>query len=256
MNLLIISDLHIGTNDHFETFGWKADEFILALEKIRTEEKIDRIILNGDVFELYKYSFEEICHKNPEIINYLLKDPCITYIKGNHDAVCPYGTNSLEFINTEGKSIYIEHGHCADFLNGTRLGRKIQTLGFNLLRFGIKNKFIFKTYKRIVLFNEAVNRIPKKYDSIKYLTHALRLLKNYDMVILGHTHKIESHKTYYSSSKKHYINSGTCSMGRFQGIIVNTNTMKYETLKFKNLKELLKDYRKSKPIIRELALTA
>ena len=256
MNLLIISDLHIGTNDHFETFGWDADDFIMAVEKIRTEENIDRIILNGDVFELYKYSFEEICLQNTKLVNYLLNDPGIVYIKGNHDAICQHGTNSIEIINPKGKSIYIEHGHSADFLNGTRLGRKIQTLGFSLLRWGIKNKFVFKIYKRIIILNEAVNKIPKKYDSIKYLTHALKLLKNYDMVILGHTHKIESHKTYYLSSKKHYVNSGTCSMGRFQGVIVNTDTMKYDTLKFKNLKDLLKEYRKSNPVIREFALTA
>ncbi|MFW5759136.1 MAG: metallophosphoesterase [Bacteroidota bacterium] len=254
MNLLVISDLHIGNNDHFETFGWRPSNFIKALEKVTKEEKIDKIVLNGDVFELYKYSFQEICRNNAELTEYLLHHPNIIYIKGNHDAICPFGEENITFTNSRGQKIYIEHGHSADFMNGTRLGRKIQTLGFNLLRWVSNMSWVLSTYLRIHEMHEAINKIPKRYDSIRYLSHALRLLKNNDLVLLGHTHKIEAHKTYYLNTKKHYVNSGSCSMGRFQGVIVDTETMKYETLKFKNYKELKKFYQKE--TVRELALSA
>lgn len=254
MNLLIISDLHIGNNDHFETFGWKPRQFIAALKKVISEEKIDKVILNGDIFELYKYSFEEIYNNNKTLVDFLLNNQNFIYIKGNHDAVCSFGLNSYKIENSRGQKIYIEHGHSADFMNGTRLGRNIQTFGFNLLRKGLGVDFILNTYRAIVDAHEAINRIPKKYDSIRYLTHALRLLQQYDMVILGHTHKIESHKTYYLNQKKYYFNSGSCSMGRFQGVIINTESLKHETLKFKNFKQLIKEY--YKPLIRELSLSA
>lgn len=254
MNLLIISDLHIGNNDHFETFGWKPQQFIAALKKVISEEKIDKVILNGDIFELYKYSFEEIYDNNKTLVDFLLNNPNLIYIKGNHDAVCSFGLNSYQIENSRGQKIYIEHGHSADFMNGTRLGRNIQTFGFNLLRKGLGVGFILNTYRAIVDAHEAINRIPKKYDSIRYLTHALRLLQQYDMVILGHTHKIESHKTYYLNQKKYYFNSGSCSMGRFQGVIINTESLKHETLKFKNFKQLIKEYHK--PLIKELSLSA
>lgn len=254
MNLLIISDLHIGNNDHFETFGWNPSDFIKAIEKVSREENIDKIVLNGDVFELYKYSFQEISKNNKKLTQYLLNHPDIIYLKGNHDAICPFGEDNITFTNRLGQSIYIEHGHSADFMNGTHLGRKIQTLGLNLLRWISKTSWVLKTYFRILEMNEAINKIPKKYDSIRYLSHALRLLKNNDLVLLGHTHKIEAHKTYYLNTKKQYINSGSCSMGRFQGVIVDTETLKYETLKFKNYKDLKKYYRKE--TVREFALSA
>lgn len=254
MNFLIISDLHIGNNDHFETFGWKPSHFIAALNKIRKEEKIDKIILNGDVFELYKYSLSEIMEVNQELCSYLLNDPDIIYIKGNHDAICTMGYDNYSYTNKKGQKIYIEHGHSADFMNGTRMGRTIQTFGFNLLRWISRMSWVLKIYFKILEVNEAVNKIPKKYDSIRYLSHALKLLKNNDMVVLGHTHKIEEHKTYYLNNKKHYVNSGSCSMGRFQGVLIDTETLKYETLKFKSYKELKKQYKQ--PKIWKLALTA
>ncbi len=254
MNLLVISDLHIGNNDYFETFGWKAKDFMDAIERIRYEHGVNKVILNGDIFELYKYSFREIYEKNHKLVNYLLNQKDFIFLKGNHDAICPHGEERFVMENTEGQKIYVEHGHSADFMNGTRLGRRMQTWGFNLLRWGSKAKWILGIYQRILEIEESINKIPKRYDSIRYLTHAMRLLKQYDVVILGHTHKIESHKTYYLSNKKLYINSGSCSLGRFEAVLINTVTLKYETLKFKNYRELLKEYNKSK--IKEYSLIA
>ena len=58
-----------------------------------------------------------------------------------------------------------------------------------------------------------------------------KLLKNADVVIFGHTHKIETHKTYYLNSKKIYLNSGSCSHGRFQAVTLDTETLFYDTIK-------------------------
>lgn len=255
MNLLVLSDLHIGNNDHFDSFGWQPEEFIRALEVMKFKEHIDKIVLNGDIFELYKYSFDEIKSSNKLIVDYLLNNKDVVYLKGNHDAICPFGQDIYRVENSKGKIIHIEHGHSADFMNGTHLGRKIQTLGFNLLRPFSKFRPVFNIYQKIQLMGEVINNIPKKYDSIRYLSYALRLLKHNDVVIMGHTHKIESHKTYYLNNKKLYINSGSCSMGRFQGVLIDTETLKHETFKFKNFNDLMKEY--SKPlVVREFAMSA
>jgi predicted phosphodiesterase len=86
-------------------------------------------------------------------------------------------------------------------------------------------------YFKIVALEEQINQIPKKYNTIKYLTYALKLLKEHDVVILAHTHKLESHHTYYLNKKKRYLNSGSCSLGRFQCIVMDTETLKYELIK-------------------------
>jgi predicted phosphodiesterase len=133
--------------------------------------------------------------------------------------------------NSKGQTIYIEHGHNADFLNGTAIGRSISRLGFKVLKRIVEFKWIERVYFRIVEWDDHVNRIPKKYNTFKYLNYALRLLRNFDVVVLGHTHKLESHKTYYLNAKKVYVNSGTCSLGRLQALILDTETLKFETIK-------------------------
>jgi predicted phosphodiesterase len=93
------------------------------------------------------------------------------------------------------------------------------------------SKSLIEIYFKLVASVERLNSIPKKYNTLKYLTYALRLLKDYDVVILAHTHKLESHHTYYLNKKKRYLNCGSCSLGRFQAIVLDTETLKYELIK-------------------------
>lgn len=230
MNLLVLSDLHIDNGDNFGSFGWKTKKFIKTLEEIVDYYQIDQVILNGDVFDLYKYSYKEVYARNFELISYLNRKKCI-FLRGNHDLLNPFAKDSHLIINSQGKKIHIEHGHNADFLNGTRLGRTISRVGFNLLKYIVKFKWVEKLYFKAVEYDDEVNRIPRKYNSYKYLKYALRLLRSYDVVILSHTHKLEMHKTYYLNSKKIYLNTGTCSLGRFQAVVMNTESLKYDTIK-------------------------
>lgn len=96
-NILIISDLHIGNGDIFDTFGWNEDEFISSLEIIKKNEKVDLIVFNGDVFEMYKYTWNQIYEKRKKLIDYIIENNYIL-IKGNHDAISPIGQNSWEYI--------------------------------------------------------------------------------------------------------------------------------------------------------------
>lgn len=230
MKVLVISDMHIGNGDKFGTFGWDADEFIAQVDQIRRLAKIDLIVLNGDIYELFKYKYEDIVASNPKLVEYL-NGPQFVYIKGNHDALSPYGLDHYQIRNKKGQTIHFEHGHNADFLNGTRIGRFLCKAGFDLLKLGIRSKWVLGVYFSIVKHGDQVDRIPRKYDSFKYLQYAMHLLKSYDMVILGHTHKIEEHKTFYLNTKKKYINCGSCSLGRFQAVVLDTESLKYDCIK-------------------------
>ncbi|MFH0841136.1 MAG: metallophosphoesterase family protein [Bacteroidota bacterium] len=230
MNLLIISDLHIDTCDSFGAFQWDEMEFISQVERIRDQYNIDKVVFNGDIFELLKYSYDEISRANPVLIGYFGSKDFI-FIKGNHDMVNDFGRDSVQFINSAGQKIYIEHGHNADWFNGSRFGRVIGKMGFSVLKKMSNSKYLMNLYFSIVTKGEQINHIPKRYDTLKYLIYALKLLKEHDTVILGHTHKLESHHTYYLNNKKRYLNCGTCSMGRFQGIVLDTESMKYELIR-------------------------
>ncbi len=230
MKLLILSDLHIGNGNSFDTFGWDSEGFIRHLEHLRTQYGIDQVILNGDTFELFKYSFAEIKKNHDDLISYFDKTECV-YIKGNHDLLSERGVDGLSLTNSSGQKIRIEHGHNADFLNGTPFGRFLCRAGLKLLQFLVSVRFFRKLYFKLVELDDEVNHIPRKYNSLKYLQYAMGLLRDYDVVVLGHTHKIEAHKTYYLNHKKRYLNTGSCSLGRFQAILLDTETLEYDTIK-------------------------
>jgi len=230
MNILVLSDLHIDTRDKFGTFQWNEMELIMQIERIRDMYSIDRVIFNGDIFELYKYTFDEIRNANGILMKYF-NDKDFIFIKGNHDIVNHFGIDYFQITNNQGQSIHIEHGHNADWLNGTKMGRTLAKFGLLLLKKMSRVKPLMDIYFKIVAFDDQINRIPKRYNTIKYLTYALRLLKEHDVVILAHTHKLESHHTYYLNKKKRYLNCGSCSFGRFQGIVLDTETLKYELIK-------------------------
>lgn len=230
MKLLVLSDLHIDTGDKFGTFGWKPKKFIKVLDDIIKHYGVDQVVLNGDVFELYKYSYADIAARNAKLIDYFNSKGFI-FIRGNHDLWNPKTKDHFNITNSKGKTLHIEHGHNADFLNGTSIGRFIGKLGFSFLKFIVKMQWAERLYFKIVEYDDEVNRVPRKYNSYKYLLYALKLLRKYDLVILGHTHKLELHKMFYINQRKQYLNCGTCSLGRFQAVLVDTETLANETIK-------------------------
>jgi predicted phosphodiesterase len=230
MNILVLSDLHIDTRDNFGTFKWDEIDLIIQIEHIRDIYNVEKVIFNGDVFELQKYRYEDIIKANPVLMKYLSVNDFVI-IKGNHDMVNDSGVDNFQLTNSHGQSIHIEHGHTADWFNGSRIGRSIGRFGMSILKKLSHSKWMMDIYFKIVAFEDQIYHIPKSYNTLKYLTYALKLLRKHDVVILAHTHKLESHHTYYLNKKKRYLNSGTCSMGRFQGILLDTETLKYELIK-------------------------
>lgn len=230
MKVLVISDLHIDTQDNIGTFHWDQHEMIGHIEKMRGKYGLDKVIFNGDTFELLKYSQEEINSANKRLIEYFDNDDFV-FINGNHDMFYEEGLEFYQITNSSGQIIHIEHGHNADWYNGSRLGRRLSKIGFSLLKRFSGAAVLRRTYFRIVSFKESLNRVPKKYNTLKYLTYSMKLLKDYDVVVLGHTHKLEAHHTYYLHKKKRYLNCGSCSLGRFQGIVIDTETLKYDFIR-------------------------
>jgi predicted phosphodiesterase len=230
MNILVLSDLHIDPHDSFGIFQWDEIDLIEQIESVKNLYSIDKIIFNGDTFDLHKYKFEDISRANPTLMEYFKKKDFI-FIKGNHDSVNDFGLQYFQITNSHGQTIHIEHGHKADWFDGTRLGRTISKFGLSSLKGMSHYNLLMKLYFKIVDLDNQINHIPKRYNTLKYLTYALRLLKEHDVVILAHTHKLESHHTYYLNKKKRYLNSGSCSLGRFQGIVMDTETLRYELIK-------------------------
>jgi hypothetical protein len=144
--------------------------------------------------------------------------------------VLGYGQDHFEIINSKREKILVEHGHRGDFVNGTAIGRFIGKLFYIILKLLARLSVTRAVYFHFIEHNDGLKG-HGKYNSYKYLRYAVKLLRNYDLVILGHTHKLEIHDTYRRGCKKRYINCGTCSFGRFQGIVIDTETLKLSTIR-------------------------
>lgn len=230
MKILVISDLHIDACDRLGTFRWDQKDLIRHLDKMREFYNLEKIICNGDTFELLKYTQEEISGANKMLMDYF-RDEDFVFINGNHDILNVSGREYYRITNSSGQVIHIEHGHNADWFNGSGMGRALSKFGFSILRTFSGFELLRKVYFGIVAVEESLNSVPRKYNTLKYLTYALNLLKDNDVVILAHTHKLESHHTYYLNKKKRYLNCGSCSLGRFQGIVLDTETLRYDLIK-------------------------
>ncbi len=246
MKLLVISDLHLGAGHHTDTFGWDTGEFIETVEHVISQYSIDRVVLNGDIYELYKFNYSEIEANHRDLVNYFrLRN--FYYIRGNHDMINDFGETELDIENSKGQKIHIEHGHNADFFDGSAPGQAISRLVFKILKQLTRYEPLNRLYFKLVELDSQINHIPRRYSTAKYLKYALKLLTKYDMVVLAHTHKVEAHKVYYLNNKKRYLNCGSCSLGEFQGVVVDTESLKYQTIKLGSAK-----YQERKSELREL----
>ena len=224
-----MSDLHITDNKHLGTFGWDEDDFIGKIETIKKRYAIDKVVLNGDTFDLYKGNYDDVVSRHKDLIDYLNRIDSV-FIKGNHDGMLGYGQDRFEIVNGKKEKILIEHGHRGDFINGTSIGRSIGKLFYAVLKLFARFSITRSLYFHFMEQDDGLKG-HGKYNSYKYLRYAVKMLRKYDLVILGHTHKLEIHDTYRRNSKKRYINSGSCSFGRFQGIVIDTETLKHTIIR-------------------------
>jgi len=230
MKIFVISDLHLEASETLGTFGWDHDDFIARMETVRKSHSIDKVVLNGDTFDMCKSPYERIVEKNGKLLEYLREIKAV-FIKGNHDCGMPFGQRHFGIINSKGEKVFIEHGHRGDFINGTSLGRFIGKTFYKILQYATRLALIRSWYYGYLERDEGL-RGHRRYNSYKYLRHAVKLHKKYDVVILGHTHKMEHHNTFSSGNFKRYFNSGSCSFGRFQGIVLDTESMEHVAIRF------------------------
>jgi len=229
MKFLVFSDWHLDTRDPLGWFGWNEDAFVQKLESAVHRYNPDKIILNGDIFELYRYRKAEIVESYPKLIH-VLDRLSVVYIRGNHDAVSQRGLDYYE-IHHNGKRVLIIHGHQADFLNGNPMMRGMVRMGMRLVRICSRMEWVRNFYIQVYKKLDTKPLDYRRENDFKYLYYALRLLdRRYDAVIMGHTHQLEDIVLFQRGRKKYYLNTGTCTRGRFQGVFFDTDKWRYQMI--------------------------
>jgi UDP-2,3-diacylglucosamine pyrophosphatase LpxH len=236
----LISDLHLGD-------GAKADNFLQS----RAEQPLlhffdlvaqqgKRLIIDGDLFELWKFNLP-ICLKAYSSILAKLQQLAdngveIFFVFGNHDFDLSYLHPLFHFVFENydfGDHIHIEHGHRFDKDTGfTWKIRKAAVWLVSWLERLIDRNIDENLDRLLQKFKIFQPKTPasKRYHGtyIEYENEVEKLLKKYQLVILGHTHKpLLKRLTEHGI----YANSGTWVQGRRDYIFIEGNRIVLDEFK-------------------------
>lgn len=206
---IFVSDAHIRTDD-----SHRAKLLIKFLNEIKNE--VENLFIVGDMFEFwfeYNISIPKDYFKILATFYALHKQgKKLYYILGNHEVVIGDFLEKIGFIihrnelaiELDGKKIFIAHGNKIDRRFWTILWENLLTSKINHKLYSILHPDIGIFLAQVIAHlsrqqprSQQLNNILERY--------ALTKLKNFDIVILAHSH-IPMIKKYMDN--KYYINTG------------------------------------------------
>lgn len=198
---LVVSDWHLGFP------GTQIKKINQFLDELIEKKPFDKLILNGDIFDLNWQLFEKIIERHQEILTKLVKinqfGTKIIYILGNHDPLTvnqinklytvfnKIGLNDINILpayqlNLNNSTFLVNHGHMFDtYIAEHKLASDWSDIGYritiafdNFLGIGITEIFtrFVRLYTKWSKFYERRCR--------RYLQK-----RKYRGLILGHTHE-------------------------------------------------------------------
>lgn len=217
--IVIISDVHLGT------YGCHAKELLDYLKSINPK----KLILNGDIVDIWNYSKSYFPKSHMRVIRYLLKmasnNTEVIYVTGNHDDILR-NYSDLLFGNIQlvdayqlsfnQRTAWVFHGDIFDHTT-KGIAKFFAVLGgkgydWLILINRMINWFLFKLNKREVRFSKKIkNRVKSAVSWINNFEETIAEIGaryNYDYVICGHIHQpiIKTIKT--GNKEIVYLNSG------------------------------------------------
>jgi UDP-2,3-diacylglucosamine pyrophosphatase LpxH len=218
VELIVISDIHLGT------YGCHAKELLKYLKSINPK----RIILNGDIIDIWQFSKRYWPEDHMKVLRKLMKFISsgveVYYLTGNHDELLRkfvdlnLGTFKLQnklILNLDGKKAWFFHGDIFDVtMQHSKWLAKMGAIGYDTLI--LINSFVnwvLKAFgKEKMSFSK---RIKAKFkDAVKFINRFeqtasdLAISKQYSYVVCGHIHQAEIRNMFNEEGRVIYLNSG------------------------------------------------
>ncbi len=218
LDVVIISDVHLGT------FGCKAQELLAYLQSINPK----KIILNGDIVDIWNFKKSYFPETHLQIISYLLnlseQGIPIVYITGNHDELLRKFT-TMRFGNIlltdkymlkqNDKVAWIFHGDVFDAsIQHSKWIAKLGGWGYDKLiqlNYFINKCLEFFRRERYSLSQKIKNSVKKAVKHINDFEQTaaeLAIENEYDYVVCGHIHQPQLRKVKTDKGTCVYMNSG------------------------------------------------
>jgi UDP-2,3-diacylglucosamine pyrophosphatase LpxH len=218
IELVILSDIHLGT------YGCHAEDLLRYLKTIKPK----RIILNGDIIDMWQFSKRYWPKTHMQVIKHitglLAKNTKISYLTGNHDEMLrkfsgfKIGTFQIEdklVLKLNGKRAWIFHGDVFDVtMKYSKWLAKLGAIGYDTLiiintivnwilnRFGREKISLSKRVK------DSVKGAVKFINDFERIAADIAIENGYDYVVCGHIHHPEIRRIQTDKGDVLYLNSG------------------------------------------------
>lgn len=220
VDVVVISDVHLGT------YGCHAKELLHYLKSIKPK----KVILNGDIIDIWQFSKRYWPKSHTKVIKQLLewisKGVKIYYVTGNHDEMLRkfvgFKMGSLKIVNKvvldldDEKKAWIFHGDVFDVtMQHSKWLAKLGAIGYDTLI--LINRFA--NFISVKIFKKGKLSLSKKIkNSVKSAVRFINdfeqtaadigIFQKYDYVICGHIHHPEIKEITNKDGAIQYLNSG------------------------------------------------
>ncbi len=218
VDIVVISDVHLGT------YGCHAKELLKYLKSIKPE----RVILNGDIIDIWQFSKRYWPKSHMKIVKYITslisKGVTVDYITGNHDEMLrkfvgfqmgKFGISNKVLLEIDNKKAWIFHGDVFDVtMQHSKYIAKMGAVGYDfliLLNSAI-NFFASKFGKGPISMSKKIKNSVK--SAVKFINNFEKIAadiaieNNYDYVVCGHIHQPEIKVIDNAEGSVTYLNSG------------------------------------------------
>jgi UDP-2,3-diacylglucosamine pyrophosphatase LpxH len=218
VELVILSDVHLGT------YGCHAEALLRYLKTIKPK----RIILNGDIIDMWQFSKRYWPKSHMQVIKHitglLAKNTKIVYLTGNHDEMLrkfsglrigSFQIDNKIVVKLGGKKAWIFHGDVFDVtMKYSKWLAKLGAVGYDTLI--IINTFV--NWCLTKLGKEKISLSKRVKDSVKSAVKFINdfekvaadiaIENGFDYVVCGHIHHPEMKKIITEKGEVMYLNSG------------------------------------------------
>ncbi|MDN3587308.1 UDP-2,3-diacylglucosamine diphosphatase [Pedobacter aquatilis] len=218
VDIVVISDVHLGT------YGCHAKELLKYLKSIKPK----KLILNGDIIDIWQFSKSYWPESHMKVIRKLMKFVSegveVHYLTGNHDEMLrkfdgmEMGTFHLSnklVMELEGKKAWFFHGDVFDVtMQHSKWLAKMGAVGYDTLILinSFVNWFLNILGREKMSFSKKIKA--KFKDAVKFINSfeqvaaELAIEKGYHYVVCGHIHQSEKREITAENGSVTYLNSG------------------------------------------------
>lgn len=218
LDLLVLSDIHLGT------YGCHAEELLRYLKTVKPK----KIILNGDIIDMWQFSKKYWPASHMQVVKYLTglltKNTKVYYLTGNHDEMLrkfagfrlgAFRIENKMVVKLGGKRAWLFHGDVFDVtMRHSRWLARLGAIGYDtLILINTFVNFLLRQFGREKIslskrVKDSVKSAVKFINDFEKTAAEIAIDNGYQFVVCGHIHQPQMRTVKTEKGEVVYLNSG------------------------------------------------